>query len=641
VFKLASHIVREGPLQARDAAGWVVRLCLALEVLHRVRASHGRLSARAIQLLGTTCEGGGFFLDGLDLAEDIGYHSPERLAGAEPSPEDDTWAAGVLLYYAVTGAMPFGGNTPAQLLAQIRRFRPAPLFRLGLNLPNLQSVIDDVLCADASRRIRSVSELRARLVQCMPSTKDLPVLKLGKPDLSILADEATDGEGVKLTGVARREDVDRQIQEVLEKRDALRRAAALGGVIDEDSGGLPTRQIRERHAPPPSDLPALSWEELPESQVPSAARAYSSGVDSVPASYWADDESEIEVSFEVIDSVAMDEGSEDTTQIRASVPPRSLSVPPAAPGTARPSVPPAMAATARPSVPPAVAGTTPRSAHAAMLERKAAPPETSSSAAPTTEDSGLDTVLRSPWGRMLAAAAFVVLGGAAAYLLLGPRPLFSSGSTPSATAPAAPDEPMPGPSAGLAASSGSAAASARPLAAGSAARPPRPGGDLAGCVAALFPKGSFALDKRRPRVDFVCSERDARKGAKAMNAQLVVGAGPGVVSEGMRDWAQLGWYEMALFATAQVLCCDQPAALSTRTGANVCALDRALEQLGQAAVKGDDATLGKAIAGYKETATCLLRQGGAGRYVDRGVPGRAAAAAFGRFLARIRPTSGR
>jgi hypothetical protein len=266
----------------------------------------------------------------------------------------------------------------------------------------------------------------------------------------------------------------------------------------------------------------------------------------------------------------------------------------------------------------------------------------SPSAAFPTEDSGIDVVLRSPWGRMLAAAAFVVIGGAAAYLLLGPRPLLSSRSDPEVTAPVGQEEPSPGPTAGLATSSAPGdRSSAQASAAGSAVRPPRPGGDLAGCVATLFPKGTFGADRRKLRVEFVCSERDARKGAKGINAQLVVGAGAGVVSTGMKDWAQLGWYEMALFATAKTLCCDKPAALSTRTGPNDCDLDRALERLAQAAVHGDDATLNKAIGSYKDTATCLLRQGGAGPYVDRGLPGRAATAAFARFLARIRPSSGR
>jgi eukaryotic-like serine/threonine-protein kinase len=635
VFKLASHIVREGPLAARDAAGWAVRLCLALEVLHRVRASHGRISARAIQVLGPSCEGGGFFLDGLDLAEDIGYHSPERLAGGDLCPEDDTWAVGVLLYYCVTGAMPFTGETPAALLGQIRKFRPAPLFRLGLNLPNLQSVIDDVLCPDPSRRIQTVVELRQRLVKCMPSTRDLSVLKLGKPELSILADDATDGDGVKLTGVANKAELDRKIQQVLEKRQSLRRAAVRAGLAEEDSEGMPTRQLRDRGAPP-SDVPlSLTWDDLPESQVPSAARVASYGLELPEVGYWADEDSEIEVSYEVLDgSVAMDEGSEDTTRVRVSTPPPRERAP--AEGT-------------RATLQSAAA--TPPPAGRALPFAKPAP---------TTSDdasSAFDAPPPASWRTGAVAAICVLVGGVAAYLLLGPRTAHAPAALPPASASVTTEPTAPRPSAVAVPPIGSAASTASQRMAGASAAPAssgappgsglgpgggRPSGDVGGCLATLFPKGTFNAPAARgkPRAELVCSERDARKGARALNVLLVQNAGPGVLTDGMREWAQLGWYELALFATARTLCCQAPPALSTRTGADACALDKALERLAAEAVHGDRAALDKALDGFKETATCLLRQGGAGPYVTRGLPGRAATAVFERFLARIRPAAG-
>jgi hypothetical protein len=649
-----------------------VRLCLALEVLHRIRASHGRISARAIQVLGASCESGGFFLDGVDLAEDAGYHSPERLAGGPACPEDDTWAVGVLLYYALTGAKPFGGDTPGELLAQIRKFRPAPLFRLGFNLPNLQSVIDDVLCRDARRRIRTVTELRARLVKALPSTRELTVLKLGKPELSILADEATDGDGVKLTGVADREQIDRQIRDVLQRRDSFRRAATRAGLAEEDSEGLPTQQIHDRRAeptprseaatrsgspregqeelptrpsmePPPSVELGLSWDDLPESQVPSSARVPTSGPEPLGVGVWADEESEIEVSHGSVASVPMAEGTEDTTRVRlGTASPRAAVVASSAGGGARGPGPQARS----------VGGAPRGSGEVPSVAPAAKRPAVQAHLSLDTHDSTFGTEGQSPWRRVAAAAAFVAIGGMAAYLLLGPRSTAPRGAAPTSAA-TAPAEGPPGagsaaaePTDSLRPGAGSRTAGPAPsanvsgsAAAGADSRFARRGDDVTGCVSALFPKGAF--NKSKPKLDVVCTERDARKGAKALNVALVHGAGPGVLTQGMREWAQLSWYEMALFAAARAACCQAPVALSTRTGADACALDRALERLGQAAAWEDDVALGKAIEAFRETATCLLRQGGAGAYVQRGLPGRAATAAFKRFVARLGPAAGR
>ena len=52
--KLATYIVREGALDPSDSVGWAVRLTIALEVLHGAGVSHGRISARAIQVLADT-----------------------------------------------------------------------------------------------------------------------------------------------------------------------------------------------------------------------------------------------------------------------------------------------------------------------------------------------------------------------------------------------------------------------------------------------------------------------------------------------------------------------------------------------------------------------------------------------------------
>src|SRR5262249_21090343 len=93
--------------------------------------------------------------------------------------------------------------------------------------------------------------------------------------------------------------------------------------------------------------------------------------------------------------------------------------------------------------------------------------------------------------------------------------------------------------------------------ASAATAPPAPAaGGVAACVLPLFPPESFdaATD-----FSFICSETDPIKGGASIRMQLV--RAHHNVSEAMKEWALLGWYEMASFAVLQAHCCPSVAPL--------------------------------------------------------------------------------
>jgi len=55
------------------------------------------------------------------------YRAPERADEASESAAGDVYAVGVLLYEALTGHPPFTGADPAEITAQHRVVRPAPI----------------------------------------------------------------------------------------------------------------------------------------------------------------------------------------------------------------------------------------------------------------------------------------------------------------------------------------------------------------------------------------------------------------------------------------------------------------------------------------------------------------------------------
>ncbi len=217
---------------------------------------------------------------------------------------------------------------------------------------------------------------------------------------------------------------------------------------------------------------------------------------------------------------------------------------------------------------------------------------------------------------ILGALLVFAGGGAAAYLLLGRRP---PAAAPEVVASAT-VAPMPSASAieaAAASSAGaSASASASASAAASAAAPP-PVGDPEACVASLFAPETFdAADGTK--LSAVCDETDPRKGSVTLKAEAIRAGSSGSVkkvSDGMREWAILGWYEMAAFSVIRARCCPAAAPITLPTPEGCEPLDKVLTELGAAAsTAGDDAAARDVLARYTKAAHCVARSGAATRY---------------------------
>ncbi len=101
-----------------------------------------------------------------DVPGTLAYIAPERLAGAEATPESDVWAVGVLLWEALAGRHPFWG-VPLQEVARAIEAGAPPLVGERRDLPRrLLAAIDGALARDPGRRPRAsalASDLRSAL----------------------------------------------------------------------------------------------------------------------------------------------------------------------------------------------------------------------------------------------------------------------------------------------------------------------------------------------------------------------------------------------------------------------------------------------------------------------------------------------
>jgi len=259
------------------------------------------------------------------------------------------------------------------------------------------------------------------------------------------------------------------------------------------------------------------------------------------------------------------------------------------------------------------------------------------------------------WGVIgVFVAAAVIGGGVMAWLFTRTPP--GAGGAPAATqaAPPAPAAPTGRaassvaavvPSSTASAQASAPAASAAPTASAAPAAPAAPPAATAAsaegmdaCMTPMFPPGTFA-SQAKPDFAFVCGETDPRRGAGLLKKHVVLGAPSKFVSDAMREWALLGWYELATFAVMRAECCPSPAPLELPPSPESCGrLDKALDVLGAAGAKAtgpEDPALEAAMKGYTDAVSCLARASGTSVFGYTGAPKGGEETAFRKILGRV------
>ncbi|MGC4855199.1 serine/threonine-protein kinase [Micromonospora sp. DT4] len=84
------------------------------------------------------------------------YLAPEQLDGAPATPAADMYALGVLLYYCLTGRLPYRADSPAELLAARRSRQPEPLPEIDGLPPEVSELCRSCLTDDPVERPTSL-----------------------------------------------------------------------------------------------------------------------------------------------------------------------------------------------------------------------------------------------------------------------------------------------------------------------------------------------------------------------------------------------------------------------------------------------------------------------------------------------------
>ncbi len=178
---LTEWLVRKGPFEALAASKLVRQVVLALEAAHRsgvvhrdVKPANVLLTPRghakladfglAHQLLGPARE---------RLAGTPTFMAPELFRGASASPQSDIYAVGVMLYYLLSGRLPFAASTIRSLI-RLHQEQTVPDIRAMVEaIPDrLAAIVGRCLAKDPADRFSSSLELADELRAVIQQLRD-------------------------------------------------------------------------------------------------------------------------------------------------------------------------------------------------------------------------------------------------------------------------------------------------------------------------------------------------------------------------------------------------------------------------------------------------------------------------------------
>jgi serine/threonine-protein kinase len=199
---LADILREHGPLSIDDAVDYLVEACDAVAAAHAAGIVHRDLKPANLFVSQTPdgtseikvldfgvskvvpksgeAEAPGVLTQTGQIFGSPNYMSPEQLRSAtDVDGRTDIWALGVVFYELVSGKLPFGGTSMADVLAAVVRDPPAPLSKVCPEVPpELEQIIARCLEKEAGDRFETVVELANALAPFASDEKQALVARL-------------------------------------------------------------------------------------------------------------------------------------------------------------------------------------------------------------------------------------------------------------------------------------------------------------------------------------------------------------------------------------------------------------------------------------------------------------------------------
>jgi len=181
---LAERVRRRGPLPPSEAArllrevAWALAHAHAHGVVHRdVKPDNILLEAGTGRALvadfGIAAAGGARQAEVTGTPE---FMSPEQALGTAVDARSDIYAFGAMAYFTLSGALPFQGRSPTEVLAKQVSEAPRPLTTVAGALPRkLVQIVERCLAKDPAERPQSAEIVGEQLGLALEQRRELPV----------------------------------------------------------------------------------------------------------------------------------------------------------------------------------------------------------------------------------------------------------------------------------------------------------------------------------------------------------------------------------------------------------------------------------------------------------------------------------
>jgi eukaryotic-like serine/threonine-protein kinase len=204
---LSARVRERGPLAPSEAARMLREVAWALGYAHEQGVIHRDVKPDNILLEDATGRAmvADFGIAGLVKdaeswrgGEIIGtpeFMSPEQALGETIDHRSDLYSLGAVGFFALSGRLPFNGDTASAVLAQQVSQAPPPLATIAPGVPRrLGQIVDQCLAKDRQQRPQSAGHLGEQLSRNLEHRKELPVALRA----FVKHDARLDGAGVLL-----------------------------------------------------------------------------------------------------------------------------------------------------------------------------------------------------------------------------------------------------------------------------------------------------------------------------------------------------------------------------------------------------------------------------------------------------------
>ncbi|MGH7135494.1 MAG: serine/threonine-protein kinase [Pirellulales bacterium] len=173
---LRQHVRRHGNMHMSAAAHVVAQAAMAVDALHSLGLVHGCLESTKIIIdesmdiklcdAGLGCIQGEPMIANAASGRAVDFLAPEAVVGERICAASDVYSLGCVLYYAVTGKVPFPGGSESEKRTAHLSHYPLDPRRLAANLDDaFVDIMAEMMKKESDKRPASMGEVAARLKQ--------------------------------------------------------------------------------------------------------------------------------------------------------------------------------------------------------------------------------------------------------------------------------------------------------------------------------------------------------------------------------------------------------------------------------------------------------------------------------------------